>query len=99
MLAEKIRIMIFNREYEIDAGGLTPLEASALAQYVTEKMKEITEQTKIVDTSKLAVLAALNITDELFRVRQSRSQVNGSLDKKTDALVSLLDSALTNTIS
>lgn len=97
MLAEKIRILIYNREYEIDAGSLTPLEASALAQYVTDKMKEIETQTKIVDTSRLAVLAALNITDELFRLKASRSHVNGSLDKKTDELVALLDSALTDT--
>ena len=84
MLAEKIRILIYNREYEIDAGGLTPLEASALAQYVTDKMKELERQTKIVDTSRLAVLAALNITDELFRVKASRSHVSGSMDKKAD---------------
>lgn len=99
MLAEKILIMIYNREYEIDAGGLTPLEASALAQYVTDKMKEIAEQTNIVDTSRLAVLAALNISDELFRLHQSRHKVDGSLDKRTDELVALLDTAIKDTVA
>ena len=97
MMPEKIRIMISDREYEIDGGGLTPLEASAMAQYVTDKMKEIAEQTKIVDTSKLAVLAALNITDELFRIQTSRNDVDGSLDRQTDKLAALLDTALNDT--
>ena len=94
MLAEKMRIMIYNREFDVEAGTLTPLEASAMAQYVTDKMKEIEDQTKIVDTSRLAALAALNITEELFRLKQSRSLNDGSLDKKNEELVSLLDSAL-----
>lgn len=95
LLAEKTRIVIYNREYELDATGLTPLEASALANFVNEKMVEIANHTKIVDTSKLAVLAALNIADELFGLKESKSNVNGNFDKKIEELVNQLDTALT----
>ncbi|MBD3270961.1 MAG: cell division protein ZapA [Elusimicrobia bacterium] len=94
MMSEKIKINIYNREYEIDPGGLTPLEVSALAQYVTEKMKEIETQTTIVDTAKLAVLAALNITEELFQLKATRTMVDGSMDKQYENLITMLDAVL-----
>ena len=93
-LAEKIKVMIYGREFEIDAMGLSPLEASALAQYVTDKMKEIEDQTGRVDTAKLAVIAALNITDELFRARQNHTYVDDSIDKRAQALLCQIDAAL-----
>ena len=45
-LGEKIEIEIFGRTYEIDAEGLTPIEAGSLAQFVTERMREVQGQTK-----------------------------------------------------
>jgi len=94
IIAEKTRVVIFNREYEIDASSLTPLEASAIANYVNEKMVEIYEQTKIVDTSKLAVLAALNIADELFRLKQNKNNVDDNFEKTVDNLINQIDSAV-----
>ena len=92
MTAEKTRVVIYNREYEIDASALTPLEAMSLANFVNEKMVEIASQTKIVDTSKLAVLAALNIADELFRVKENRDDIGLISDKKIDELINQIDS-------
>ena len=43
-------------------------------------MKEVAEQTATVDTTKIAILAALNIADDLHRVERSR------MDNPTDAL-------------
>lgn len=94
MLAEKIRVQIYGREYEIDASSLTPLEASALAKYVSDKMQEIARQTNMVDTSKLSVLAALNIADELFALRDKKDMDVGQFQKRADDLIALLDKAL-----
>lgn len=94
MLAEKIRIQIYGREYEVDAGALTQLEASSLAKFVSDKMSEIARQTNIVDTSKLAVLAALNIADELFNLRERKDTDSSHFQKRADELLSLLDQAL-----
>jgi cell division protein ZapA len=94
LVAEKTRVVIYNREYVIDDNGLTPLEASALANYVNDKMMEIAQQTNIVDTSKLAVLAALNIADELFRLKENKETNINSVDKKVDELIIQLDNAL-----
>jgi len=94
MFKEKVRLEIYGREYEIDAEGGDPLYLTALARYLEEKMREIATSTNIVDTSKLAILAALNIADELFSLRESRNTINDSVNKKTDELLALLDGVL-----
>ncbi|MBI4562199.1 MAG: cell division protein ZapA [Candidatus Rokubacteria bacterium] len=43
------------------------------------------------DPVKLALLAALYITDELFRVREARSRETGDVAQRVGALVELLD--------
>ena len=90
MIGEKIPIQIYGRNFDIDVEGITPLEANALANYVTEKMKEIESQTKIVDTSKLAMLAALNIADELFRIKRQKENTSDISERKIEEMISIL---------
>ena len=47
-----------------------------------------------MDTQKLAILAALNIADELFRLKNSSENISGILDKKADDLIKFLDKAM-----
>ena len=68
---EKIRVRIYGRDYELDPGGLTPLEANQLAAAVDQKMREIAEKFNIVDTQKIAVLAALNIALDLSQQKDT----------------------------
>ncbi|MBI4055741.1 MAG: cell division protein ZapA [Elusimicrobia bacterium] len=94
MIGEKIPVQIYNRSVEIDAEGLTPLEVNALANYVTEKMKEIEAQTKIVDSGKLAMLAAINIADELFNLKKQKETYSHLDEKKLEEFLNTLQSAL-----
>ena len=64
-MANEIVIKILNREYFIE-GMEDPLVLSALAEYLEKKMKEVSQKQNIVDTSRVAVHAALMITKELF---------------------------------
>ena len=45
-----------------------------LARYVDARMREVAASGKVVVTSKIAVLAALHIADELFRMREERAE-------------------------
>ena len=66
----KIEVKIFGQQYQIKAGADSD-HIKRVAQYVDEKMREIASATPTVDTLKIAVLAALNITDEFFQLRIS----------------------------
>jgi cell division protein ZapA len=65
-----------------------------LAAYVDEKMQAAADTTPSGDSIRLAVLAALNIADELFRCREAQQAGRGALAERALALERLLDTAL-----
>lgn len=65
-----------------------------LAAYVDGKMREVAEATRIVDSLKVSVLAALNIADELFASRARRQEIDGPLRERVQKCVALVAEAL-----
>jgi len=92
--SDKISVKIYGKDYELDPGGLTPLEASRLATYVDEKMQEISEKLRIVDTGKVAVLAALNIALDLSQAHETDTRLAAGSERKIDEMIRILDEAL-----
>jgi cell division protein ZapA len=62
-----------------------------VAGYVDRKMREITEKLPVASLSKVAILASLNIADELFKERASRERDGESLTDRTARLQAVLD--------
>lgn len=68
-----------------------------VATYVDRKMREITEKLPVASLSKVAILASLNIADELFKERASREREGVSQDdqaKRLSAVIHRLDELL-----
>jgi cell division protein ZapA len=63
-----VRVEIFDQPYNLR--GSDPEYILKLAEYVDAKMRAVSEQTHTVDTSRLAVLAALNIADEFHLIKR-----------------------------
>ncbi len=93
-LMNKVSVNILGRTYDVEVAPGDELLIYSLAEYVEQKLAEAQRDTGIVDTQKLAILAALNIADELFRLKNSRENVSGVLDKKAEELIHVLDKAL-----
>jgi cell division protein ZapA len=68
-----------------------------LARYVDEKMRAVGDMTPSGDTLRVAVLAALNIADELYRCRDLTRARSGELAARAGELEQLVDRALTLT--
>ena len=85
-----ISVQIFGADYPV-MGAQDPQYVQELARYVDAKMRDIAKGSALLSASKVAILAALNITDELFRCRASRQelctaavQTLGEMAKKID---------------
>jgi cell division protein ZapA len=65
-----------------------------LAKVVDQRMRKISESSPTSDVVSLAVLAALNLADELRRTREDRSSVAGSLVERAEELERIVDQAL-----
>jgi len=90
----KISLNISGRTYDVEVAPGDELLIYSLAEYVEQKLNEAQKETGIVDTQKLAILAALNIADELFRLKNSHENISGVFDKKADELITMLDKVI-----
>ena len=87
-------VQIMGHEYPVEANPGDELYLNRLAQYVEEKMREMKQDSKIVDSYKLAVMAAMNITDELFRLQEAKGSSSKSVEDKAESWIKILDHAL-----
>jgi cell division protein ZapA len=88
-----IPVDIQGRRYPIRS-ALDPQYIAKLAMYVEDKMRAAGDNTASSDSLRLAVLAALNIADELFRCRDANRDRDGRLAERAEELERLLDAVL-----
>ena len=62
----------------------------SLGKFVDKKLKEISENTSLAAPMKVAILAALNIADELFKLKEEMDTSNEIIDKETESLCRLI---------
>ena len=91
---DTIRVSIYGREYSI-RGDADPGYIREIAHYLDMKMRQMTDNTTVPSTAKVAILAALNITDELF---QRERQIRATADDRESA-VSVLAARIERTLS
>ena len=88
-----IPVEIAGQRYPIRT-TLEPDYVARLAAYVDERIRAAAASTPGGDSVRLAVLAALNIADELFRCRDINSARDGLLAERAQELERLLDRVL-----
>src|SRR5204863_8451002 len=74
-------VTIFGSEYKIR--GADPDYIQVVAAYVDGKMRELEQRLPAGSQTKLAILASLNIADELFRERDERTRRDTELRERT----------------
>lgn len=88
-----MKVEIYDQSYSVNADGNEEY-LQELAAYVDGKMREIAAATRMVDSLKVAVLASLNIADELYSLRDRQQQIEGPLRKRVEKCVALVERAL-----
>ena len=91
--AQVVSVEIRGHRYPIRS-ELDPKYVNVLAAYVDEKIRAAADSTPSGDSIRLAVLAALNIADELFRCQEAQKGGRAALAERTEALERLVDAAL-----
>lgn len=91
-MSKTIRIDIFDQSYNLR--GDDEHYVQQLAAYVDGKMRAIAEQTRTIDSMRVAVLAALNIADELHALRNRQSDLEGQIRQRTERALDLVEQAL-----
>ncbi len=91
-----VKVSILGQDYTVKA----PADATYIkevAEYVNEKMKEVQDSIGPDQSStRIAILAAMNISDELFSIRKNKDTVSGDIGGRISSLIDLIDENLAN---
>ena len=90
--SDTLSVMIFGSEYKIK--GADPDYIQTVAKYVDVKMRELDKRLASSTPTKIAILASLNIADELFRERAERDRLDKELVDRAKALHRALGDSL-----
>jgi cell division protein ZapA len=88
----KMKIDIYDQSYNVNAENEEYVKK--LAFYVDTKMREVADATHMVDSLKVAVLAALNMADEVFSLRERQEKLEGPIRKRVEKCTALVEKAL-----
>jgi cell division protein ZapA len=90
----RVTVRILEKDYHVAC----PLEErSALldsAEYLNRKMREIRESGKVVGLDRIAVMAALNIVNELLKARGHDEGIESDMAARIKAMRERVESAL-----
>jgi cell division protein ZapA len=93
-----VQVEIFGHSYTI-RGEANQQYILEVAAYVDRKMREITEKLPVASLSKVAILASLNIADELFKERAREREQQQQLSSRAARLNAVLDDLLQDSTS
>ena len=94
MTPGQLRVNIFGSEYTLLSDNNEEY-VKEIAAYLDKKMREMDKNQLIKSSSRLAILTALNITEELFQEREYRKkvidQLNEEVRKVNDSILDVLN--------
>lgn len=94
MAPKQFNVNIFGSEYTLVSDDNDQF-IKRVAHYLDNKMREIDRSQNMKSTARLAILAALNITEELFQEREYRDkllhQINEESRKMNNSIVDILE--------
>lgn len=88
-----LKVRIYGAEYSI-RGYADANYIKTVAEYVDSKMREVDNSVRVDSSLKVAILASLNITDELLRERAEKDKIRSQLEDKIQKLNALIDQRL-----
>lgn len=89
-----VTVSILDKDYQVSCG---PEEVAALkksASYLDEKMREIKSGATVLGLDRIAVMAALNIANDLLTQTQRTDEIITSQASEIESLSIKLDQAL-----
>lgn len=72
--ARSVTVRLLDKEYTISCPDGAEAELLASADYLNDKMREIKNTGKIVGLERIAVMAALNMSHDLLKNKESQRQ-------------------------
>jgi len=93
--ASRVSVRILEKEYHVACPAEERAALLDSAEYLNRKMREIRDSGKVVGLDRIAVMAALNITNDLLLSRGRDGGVETDLVARLKTMRERVESALT----
>ena len=93
--ASRVSVRILEKEYHVACPAEERAALLDSAEYLNRKMREIRDSGKVVGLDRIAVMAALNITNDLLLSRGRDEGAESDLAVRLKTLRERVESALT----
>jgi len=90
----RVSVRILEKEYFVSCPYEERSDLLDSAEYLNGKMREIRDTGKVVGVDRIAVMAALNIANELLKIRGREAEVDGNLGGRLRAICERVETAL-----
>jgi cell division protein ZapA len=90
----RVSVRLLDREYQVACPVDERSDLLDSAEYLDGKMREIRDTGKVVGLDRIAVIAALNIANELMKQRRQGTVLEGDLGARLKSLRERMETAL-----
>ncbi len=88
----RVSVRILEKEYQVACPAEERDDLLRSAEMLNRKMREIRDSGKVIGLDRIAVMAALNITNELLRSENSDDKIDSKLCGRVRDLCELVES-------
>jgi len=89
-MTRTIEVEVFGHRFSLQGEG-DEAYFHELAEFVDAQMRTLAQQTRTSTPTKLAILAAINITDQLFQQKKSIKSGEAEVERRTQVLLDTID--------
>lgn len=89
-----VSVRILEKEYQVNCPEEEIDELTASARYLDAQMRGIRDSGKVLGLDRMAVMAALNIANDLLRLKNERATVATTIERKVGELTQRVTTAL-----
>ena len=94
----QVSVRILDKEYQVACPADERTDLLDSAEILDSKMREIRDTGRIVGLDRIAVMAALNMANDLMHAQVRDQQMEGDYSDRLKSISDRLDSALSSTV-
>ena len=93
----QVSVRILDKEYQVACPADERTDLLDSAEILNNKMREIRDSGRIVGLDRIAVMAALNMANDLIHAQARDQQLEGDISERLKSISDRVDSVLSGT--
>ena len=93
----QVSVRILDKEYQVACPASERTDLLDSAEILNTKMREIRDSGRIVGLDRIAVMAALNMANDLMHAQARDQELEGGISERLKLISDRVDSVLSNT--